>query len=341
MITLPRPGVPNLLTPDGYHGGGRRTGHFEGWYVKSVSADRTARLAVIPGVFRSVDPLGPHEAFVQVLDGATGRSWYVGYPLSAFHAAADRFDVRIGPNRFSAEGFELDLPEPRLHGRVDFTSPLDPWPVTPLSPGAMGWYAYIPAMECYHGVTSFGHSLGGQLTLEGERLDFAAGRGYIEKDWGRAFPSGYLWLHSNHFSDPTVSLMGSLALIPWMHGQFRGVLIGLKVGDQLHRFATYTRARTKAIGIDDSRVRWTVRSRDGLRLDLSARRTAGGMLHAPVRSHMHRRVEETLDARIEVRLTDPAGAVLLDDVGEVGGLEVHGDIGRLLTTADRGAKMRR
>jgi hypothetical protein len=45
---------------------------------------------------------------------------------------------------------------------------------------------------------------------------------------------------------------------------------------------------------------------------------------------MHKRVEETLDATVSVRLRDREGRLLLDDVGHCAGLEVHGDLGRLL-----------
>jgi len=65
-------------------------------------------------------------------------------------------------------------------------------------------------------------------------------------------------------------------------------------------------------------------------LEITADRPRGGLLHAPVRTEMHRRVEETLDASVHVRLLDIGGRVLLDDVGTCGGLEVHGDLERLL-----------
>ena len=161
------------------------------------------------------------------------------------------------------------------------------------------------------------------------------GRGYIEKDWGKSFPAGYLWMHSNHFSHPTTSIMASIALIPWIRGEFRGILIGLKHRRQLHTFATYNRSRTKAISVNDDRIRWTVEGPKGLRLDITAERSEGALLHAPVRTEMHRRVEETLNARLHVVMTDGDGGVLLDDVGEVAGLEVHGDLVRLMTTRGR------
>ena len=328
------------LHPDGYHGAHERSGYFEGWYVKLVSEDRAARLAVIPGIFLGLDDSGGQhdEAFVQVLDGATGRSWYERYDATDFQARTGRFDVTVGPNRFSAEGMTLDLPESGLRGRVDFTSPLTPWPVTVRSPGIMGWYAWVPVMEAYHGVVSFGHDLAGSLSLGGAPLDFGGGRGYLEKDWGRAFPTGYVWMQSNQFATTGVSLVASIAVIPWRRTRFRGFIVGLRIPREdgratLHRFATYTHSHTTSLTVDDGFVRWSLRSRSGMTLDLVAERRRGGLLHAPVRSQMHRRIEETLDARIQVTLSAADGRILFDDVGEVGGLEVHGDLDTLLAMA--------
>jgi len=50
---------------------------------------------------------------------------------------------------------------------------------------------------------------------------------------------------------------------------------------------------------------------------------------------MHERVEETLDAVIDVRLTDVDGRVLLDTTATTCGLEVHGDLERLLAVGTR------
>ena len=53
----------------------------------------------------------------------------------------------------------------------------------------MGWYAYLPIMECYHGILSMDHELSGELIYNGDFLAFNKGRGYIEKDWGKNFPT--------------------------------------------------------------------------------------------------------------------------------------------------------
>ena len=272
------------------------------------------------------------EAFIQVLDGATGRSWYHRFDTDDFAASDDRFDVRVGPNRFTSEGIAIDLPG--LSGEIGFTS-LDPWPVTWRRPGIMGPYAWTPLMECYHGVVSFGHGLRGALEVDGSLQVFDGGRGYVEKDWGRAFPAGYVWMHSNHLADaPDASLVASVAIIPWLRSSFRGFIVGLRLGGHLHTWATYNGSRERLLVIDDSHVRWSIVGPSGL-LELTAERIRGGLLHAPIRTRMHERVEETLDATLSVTLTDPAGRVVLDTQGTSAGLEVHGDLQRLLAVGTR------
>jgi len=318
--------VSSTMAPAGFHGERVERSFFEGWYVKLVSADRAHRWAVIPGLF--LGPNGEPDVFIQVLDGSTGRTWYHQFDRSQFQAATDRFDVRIGANRFTSEGVSLDLPG--LVGAVRYTTPLQPWPVRPWAPGIMGWYAWIPTMECYHGLLSFDHELNGTLVTDAGPATFDGGRGYIEKDWGEGFPSGYVWMQTNHFSTVGTSLSASIAMIPWRGTTFRGYIVGLRHNGSLFRFATYTGAKTTVLDIDDDQVIWSLISRDGLHLSLTADRVRGGLLHAPIRTEMHRRVEETLDAKVRVRLTDRNGSVLFDDTGECAGLEVHGDLATLL-----------
>lgn len=326
--------IRGILRPEAFHGQGTRRGFFEGWYVKLVDAGQQARWAVIPGVFRGRDgDVVTDEAFVQVLDGATGRSWYHRYDSAEFAASDRAFEVTVGPNRFNAQGVHLDLPS--LTGDVAFVDSFDPWPVTWRRPGIMGPYAWAPMMECYHGVVSFGHGLSGELHADGITYDLTGGRGYIEKDWGRAFPAGYVWMHSNHLEQaPEASLVASVAIIPWMRSSFRGFIVGLRLGRQLHSWATYNGSKERDLSIDDGHVRWSLEGPSGL-LELAAERVRGGLLHAPIRTRMHERVEETLDATLDVRLTDPSGHVVLDSRGTTAGLEVHGDLERLLAVGTR------
>ncbi len=320
--------IYETLHPEIYHGHSQRPPFFEGWYYRLISADENTRYAIIPGVF-----LGPQgHAFIQVLEGHTRRSAFHTFPLDQFHADRERFTVRIGENEFTQDSIRLNLnraePLGQLHGELCFTGG-QPWPVTLRSPGIMGWYAWIPTMECYHGVLSFDHDISGALEVEGTRHNFDGGRGYIEKDWGKSFPAGYIWFQSNHFDAPRTCLTASIATIPWLRTAFRGFIIGLWQDGKLRRFATYTGARTDHLAVNDTQVEWVISDRHA-RLELTAVQAGGGLIYGPTHEGMGRRVDETLDASIHVRLVDPRGAVLFEGQGRHAGLEINGDIPRLL-----------
>lgn len=319
--------IRGVAHPEAFHGTGKTGGFFEGWYIKLVSADLTQRWAVIPGIFRGLEST-EDTAFVQVLDGLTGRSWFHRFGMDEFEAATGRFEVRVGGNHFDSQGVTLDLPQ--LMGRIDYTTALAPWPVTVLEPGIMGWYGMVPAMECFHAVVSFGHGLAGSLEVEGKPVSFDSGRGYIEKDWGKGFPAGYVWMASNHIENaPEASLVASVAIIPWLRSSFRGFIIGFNHSGKLHKWSTYNRSKEVNLAIDDSHVHWSIDGPDG-RLELKAERVRGGLLHAPLRTAMYQRVEETLDSTVEIKHLDKRGNLLYEGKGICAGLEVFGDIERLL-----------
>ena len=330
--------------PNLYHGQDKRPPFFEGWYFKLVDATESHRYAVIPGVFIGQEPRASH-AFVQTLDGATGRTTFHRYPFEAFRADPRTFDIQVGANRFRADQITLDIdsPDQRLRGEVQFAG-LSPWPVTLTSPGIMGWYAFVPFMECYHGVLSLDHAIDGSLTVDGRQLDFAGGRGYIEKDWGQAFPKAWIWTQSNHFvGAPGTSLTASVAIIPWLRRAFPGFIAGLWHGGQLYRFATYSGAVIERLEISDSRVTWHMVGRGGPtrtrhRLEIVAWRAEGGLLHAPERTAMLQRVLESLTARLDIRLLyleDGREQVVFEGTGRHAGLEIVGPSDEIQTLARR------
>ncbi|MDX1379417.1 MAG: tocopherol cyclase family protein, partial [Anaerolineales bacterium] len=243
--------IRRVLNPAWYHGHRARPPFFEGWYYKLVDASGRHKMAVIPGIFLGRPDQESH-AFIQILDGVTSASHYASYPTGAFSAKPDAFAVRIAGSSFGLQRLVLDIDQPDLKvtGEIRLGA-LIPWPVSLLSPGIMGWYAWIPMMECFHGVLSMDHALEGTLRFNGEEIDFTGGRGYLEKDWGRAFPRGYIWFQSNHFGQPGISLTASVAIIPWVRRPFPGFIIGFHHDGTLYRFATYNGARTSHLTIDD------------------------------------------------------------------------------------------
>ena len=320
----------NTLHPARYHGRlhGQRPPFFEGWYFKVVDATEQHRFTFIPGVFWSSRP----HAFIQVLDGVTGAAHYHEFPVELFWAADDRFEVHVGGSRFTVNEMTLalDRPEQAIAGALRFGG-VAPWPVTLTAPGIMGWYAWVPFMECYHGVVSLDHTIYGDLTIDGHTTDFTGGRGYIEKDWGRSFPEAWIWFQSNHFGSPGTSLTASVAIIPWLRTAFPGFIIGLWHDEHLYRFATYSGAKIERLDVTEHTIDWVVG--DGRRrLEMFVNQGPDshfGLLKGPDTVEMGKRVAETLSATVHCRLSE-GGRTLFEDTGRYAGLEVHNVPARLL-----------
>lgn len=305
---------------------GEEATFFEGWYFKLVSADGSNKVAIIPGVILGKDA----HAFVQVLEGVTGKTAYHTFAFQDFQVDPEQFSFKIGRNQFDGRHISLDInnAEGQISGEIKLGA-LNPWPVTLLSPGIMGWYAWVPLMECYHGVLSFDHPLEGELTLDGQKMDFSGGHGYIEKDWGQSFPSAWVWFQSNHFDGVRACITASVAVIPWMKSAFRGFIVGLWLDGTLHHFATYSGARIESLQIFDDHVDWVLKNRHH-RLFLTACRVQGGLLRGPSKLDMGQRVLETLNATVQVRLETLKGERVFEGTGLHTGLEVMGDLPRLL-----------
>jgi hypothetical protein len=315
--------------PARYQDAGSHRGYFEGWYFKLVDAEGAHPTAIIPGV--SVEPGGGgrRHAFVQVMFG-DGRSHWFDLPWESFTSARDRFELTFGANRFTQREIVLDLADAGMsvRGTLALGAPAV-WPVRLLSPGIMGPFRFVPFMECYHGVLSMGHSVDGMLEADGQRLIFAGGRGYTEKDWGRSFPSAWVWAQSNGFESPGVSLTASIARIPWIGSSFVGSIAGLMVGERLYRFATYTGAKLVSLAHPSGGVDFVLQDRTH-RLEVSASGALPGSLRSPVLGRMIGTVEESLCGTVRVRLTERASsAELFAGVGRNSGIELMDPTGDL------------
>jgi len=313
--------------PAYYQDGRASRGYFEGWYFKLVDAQRAHPLAIIPGV--SIEPTGRRHAFVQIMFG-DGRSHWFDLPWESFAYARDRFELTFGGNRFTEREIVLDLQDADVTVRGSFAlGEPTPWPVRPLSPGIMGPFRFVPLMECYHGVLSLDHAVSGAVEIDGQRLEFDGGRGYTEKDWGRSFPSAWVWAQSNDFSAPGVSLTASIARIPWIGSSFVGAIAGLLVDGRLYRFATYTGAKLVSLAHPPGGVDFVLQDRTH-RLEVSASGAVPGTLRSPVLGRMIGRVEESLCGEVRVRLTERAGgAVVFEGLGRASGIELMDPSGDL------------
>jgi len=214
--------------------------YFEGWYFKKVNTRKKRVISLIPGI--SLNKEDPH-AFIQVIFSHPMQTHYIRFDVSEFSFSDDPFEVRISKNRFSMSSVHIDVQTPdfSLSGNLIFSN------LTPIFGNIMGPFAYLPSMQCSHGVLSMSHRVDGLLHTHDEVWEFESELGYIEKDWGTSFPKHYFWLQSNHFEDPSVSFMASFAHIPMGILDFEGLIALFRFEGKEYRFATYNGGKIKDI----------------------------------------------------------------------------------------------
>jgi tocopherol cyclase len=317
--------ITSFFNPEQFQGWGKRKNYFEGWYFKILNKEETIAFAFIPGISFDINGIG--HSFIQVLDGKAKTSKYYRFEADQFIPSAKSFHLSIEKNSFSEKNLQLNLPQ--IKGSLFFDRNV-PWPKPIYSPGIMGPYAFVPFMECYHGIVSMDHRISGSLEINKENIDFTGGRGYIEKDWGKSFPEAYIWMQSNHFSQENISIKLSVAKIPWIGKSFIGFIAGVWVRDQLIQFTTYNKTKLKKVQISDNVV--SIEMENKLyHLKIKAINNDAVSLASPVQGAMEGKIEESMTAIIEVSLfSKKEKKVILNDSGRNAAVEVAGSVVQLL-----------
>jgi hypothetical protein len=309
----------NIFHPEIFQGSISKRKYFEGWYYKLVSSDEHHVVAIIPGIaiFNKKD----RHSFIQTFNGTNHTTQYHRFPIEDFKAHKKELSISIGNNHFSKNDITLDLPE--IKGEISF-SKLIPPKSSLLNPGIMGWYAFVPYMQCNHGIVSLFHHLNGHTKGDFGEIDWGHGIGYIEKDWGTSFPLCWIWLHCNHFhSTGPVSLMASVAHIPWLRRYFPGFMVIFRLDDKEYRFATYNYSKMKCLVFDD--IVLLDFQKNDLCLSIKAYRGETASLQVPLEGQMIGKLNESLNSILEVTLTK-TGRKIWSSTGTTAGLDVSGDI---------------
>jgi len=296
--------------------------YFEGWYYKLVSADGKDSVSFIPGV--SYNNKTSHS-FIQCIHLHEKKkiiSYNIDYPIEAFYCQDEPFSIAIGKSSFSLSEIDLNMKSETLsaNGRIRIGQ-ISPIKKSALCPNIMGFFSYVPFMECNHGVISMNHSLEGSLEINGEKIDFSGGKGYIEKDWGRSFPEKYLWIQSNHFENSDASLFCSVAKIPFIGFSFIGYICNLQLYGKEYRFATYTGSKLSILEFTNSRVSLEFKSKTHS-LNLKGETTVSEELAAPKSGAMDRAIKEVLSGKVSMELTDKSGNVIYSSSSNQCGMEL-------------------
>lgn len=280
-----------------FQGESRKDRYFEGWYFKQVCESNQQTISFIPGISMRK---GDEHAFIQVIIAPIIETHYFRFDIKDFSSEVP-FAIKIANNVFRESGISIDLHNENITilGHLAYGS-FTNIRSSAYSPTIMGPFAYIPNMECNHGVISMDHSVNGQLTVNQRLWTFGNDRGYIEKDWGTSFPKRYLWVQANHFNDATVSFMASVARIPFLGFTFNGVIANLIVEGKEHRFATYNGYRDKNIRKFDGGFSFELKRGRDL-CEVIVHFDDEGELKAPQHGAMSGVIKEGLGAKITVK----------------------------------------
>jgi hypothetical protein len=252
---------------------------------------------------------------------------YFRFTTEDFQASPTELEIHIGKNFFSLNHVHLDIDQDGQKINADFElSSITLWPKPSFGWGIMGPFAYIPFMECRHGLVSMNHNLRGVMQVNGKSHDFSQGKGYIEKDFGSSFPSAYIWMQSNHFDTPA-SLMVSIARIPSFGLHFTGFIGAFWCNNQFFSFTTYSGAKLSKIQIEEKRVQFTLEDKHH-RLVVDAKKGPGVLLPSPDQGNMSNRILESLQGEIMVELFELSKSnsprSVFKSIGKCAGVEIMG-----------------
>mgnify|MGYP001590825883 CR=1 FL=1 len=308
-----------LYNPEIFQGNLKKKHYFEGWYFKQVSKDQSCTFSFIPGVSLAEND---QHAFIQIMNGFTRNTDYIKYPLEEFSWNRRKLFLKVGSSTFTGSGILLDIENETINltGQIDFSNVIR-YPKSILSPGIMGWYSFIPFMECNHGIVSVNHDLQGGISINGNVIDFSGGKGYIEKDWGVSFPEAWIWIQSNNFKEHNTSFSFSIAKIPWMGKFFIGFIGFLYLNNKFYLFSTYNNSFVSEISHNKDRIEITVRNRMNI-LKIEVIRNSFGDLIAPVAGEMSRRIKESIDSEVHLKLLDKHDNQVYEGTGKSVGLEI-------------------
>ncbi|NHI94262.1 MAG: hypothetical protein EAX96_17350 [Candidatus Lokiarchaeota archaeon] len=328
--------IRKIFNPSMFQGNLKNKNYFEGWYYKIVDSSEKNLYAFIPGI--SLDKTNnTSHCFIQMLNGATGETVYFEYPLDKFWASSQEFKVKIGENIFTTDKINLSIHQKgfSIVGKLNFKNTV-PWQKTLLAPGIMGPFTFIPFMECYHGMLSMNHDIVGKLTINDKEIDFTNGLGYMEKDWGKSFPNGYIWMQSNHFKKGKTSFMASIARIPFLGFEFPGFLFIIWHQGKIYLLTTYTGAKIQALNIKPKRVKAVITNKNYIlffnarkkhKKELKVSEETAGSLKSPSLGAMKSRIMESLTSEVQLKLykRDKQGKkkLIFEDIGHNTGLEIE------------------
>ena len=156
-------------------------------------------------------------------------------------------------------------------------------------------------------------------------IDFTDGKGYIEKNWGKAFPFSWKWIQCNSFKNTDASISCSIGHIPFLSSSFRGFLIGVEFNKKFFKFTSINKSKlTLNQNLSDIKLN-VCNDKYNLEITTVTNKKMYMMLNGPRDNKMQPLVRETLNGTVFVKLSDKSRNIIFEDVGYRAGIEYGGN----------------
>lgn len=250
--------------------GGKRKNYFEGWYFKCQYNDKI--YSFIVGISNSIKE---KHSFIQYIDNK--NSHYFSYPITDFSYDKTDMTIKISGNIFSLKGIECNIIANNITINADLRfDNHNLFKKTLFCPSVMGIFGYIP-LSCNHCVVSTSFNVNGKITYNSVELSIN-GLGYIEKDFGKAFPLNYYWTQGQNES---ISIMFALAY-PLLLG-IKGFLCIVNYKDKQYNLSLYKGTKLTIKQINDEHSQFILISNKlELHLCITGNKLNAQKLHSPI-----------------------------------------------------------
>ncbi len=279
--------------------------YFEGWYLRIIDIANDVNFAFI--FAKTLDETDPH-AFIQIVNGMTGKNTYLRFDLNQFTYAHDT--VSISSHSLSANQVIINHPEVKANITISDHDTLK-------QKSAMGFLRKMP-LECYQEIIYMKAIATGVVSFKGKKVT-VNGTSYMEKTYGIRFPKSWFWLQANHFEKHNLKLSLAGGHVPTLKLRPFGFFAIIHHNDTVYRFATYNMASFKYVK-KDNHISIRIRRKNMvLILDVHAHRPI--KLVGPVdAAKMTLDVYESLTSTVQLTLKQ-GQTVLVKDHSQYAGFE--------------------
>ena len=230
--------------PNGVHNLGGSP-HFEGWYYRAFDPESRQSWVLIAAYW--VEDNYEGNGFLELIqhpEGTVYKQEFSSVNIEEIQASQGEFDLRLGDVQLGAnkiDGVMWTDDGQRLEIDLEITDCAQ-WgaPDDDNNRWTMGWSTEAPGIPIRWHVHHLKANMSGTIRTPEHEWTLSEIPLHQEKNWGRSFPSSWMWLQSNHFEGrPDVAFAAAGGpIFPWRFTP-HGYMAGLRWRDQFFTWRTH------------------------------------------------------------------------------------------------------